>query len=197
MKEIRLKQVSKIKSEYVINLGNGTSNAFTSQRDANYFLAATNNFLTDKLHDLHMNYVDVFNLFHDNWFYFDNDRKTPKFQLKAIERECEKSLESIKELLALSVDRCGFTNGNYFVFIHFNKIADYLEAVIREIAQISQKRSNTNAIYKMDVILKRVLIARNELSNYGKRSTTKIFRVPTHISEDKSYSPDFNLAIVA
>ncbi|MDO9186971.1 MAG: hypothetical protein Q7W13_13235 [Bacteroidia bacterium] len=197
MKTIRIVQISKEQKKYVINLGNGTSNSFSSKREAESFLYNTNLFLTDKLHALHKLYCETWNAFQDNWFYLDNDRKTPKFAIKETERKCVQNLDAIKSLLSLSVDRCYFTNGNYFVFVHFNKIADYLEETIRLLAQVYGKHSNTNAICKMDISIRHILFARNELSNYGKYSTTRIFKIPTHISENKSYVPDYNLAIVA
>lgn len=197
MKTIRLKQISTIKKVHVINLGNGTSNKFSSKREAESFLFNTNLFLTDKLHGLHKLYCEIWNAFQDNWFYLDNDRKTSKFALRDIERRCVQNIEAINNLLNLSVDRCGFTNGNYFVFINFNKITDYLEETIRLLAEVFGKHSNTNSICKMDIHIRHVLYARNELSNYGKYSTTRIFKIPTHISEHESYVPDYNLAIVA
>lgn len=191
MKAIRLKQISRDKKYYVVNLGNGTSNSFSVKREAESFLFSTNNFLTDKLHDLHQSYVDVWNCYQDNWFYFDNNRSTPKFSLYEKERYCIKNLDAIKYLLQFTVDRSEFINGNYFAFINLFKIADHIEDTIRILAEIYGKHSNTNAIYKMDTILRRVLYARNELQNYGKRSTTRIFKVPTHLSEDKGYTPEF------
>ncbi|MGQ0829419.1 MAG: hypothetical protein ACT4ON_13605 [Bacteroidota bacterium] len=189
-KEIRLTNTTKIGKTYQIYLGNGTINTFTSERDAKYFLAATNNFLTDKLHDLHQTYVDVWNRYQENWFYFENSRTTGKSELYAMERNCSKQLDSIRALLDFSVQRCGFTNGNYFVFINFQKITEYLEDIIRLLAEMYGKHSNTNAISKMDVLIRRVLYTRNELANHAKRSTTKLFRIPTHISEDKDYIPE-------
>ena len=197
MKEIRLTQVNKKSKSYHVYLGNGTDNAFTSKRDANYFLASTNNFLTDKLHETHQLYVDVWNSMQENWFYFDHNRKTRKQPLFTAERECNSLLEITQNHLNLCVQRCWFTNGNYMVFIHLQKCLDNLEETIRTLADMYGKHSNTNAIYKMDLYVKRILIARNELTNYGRRSTTKLFKVPTHISEDKSYIPDYELSIVA
>lgn len=191
MKAIRLKQISRDKKYYVVNLGNRTSNSFSVKREAESFLFSTNNFLTDKLHDLHQSYVDVWNCYQDNWFYFDNNRTTPKFSLYEKERACLSNLDAVKNLLQLSVDRAEFTNGNFFTFINLFKVADYLEDSIRIIAEMYSKHSNTNSIYKMDNILRRVMYARNEMQNYGKRSTTKLFKVPTHISEVKGYTPDF------
>lgn len=197
MKEIRLKTINKVGKQYHVCLGNGTDNSFTSNRDATYFLAATNNFLTDKLRELHESYGDLFNSFRDTWFYFDNDRKTRKQPLFTIERECNEKLDAIRSLLDITVQRSWFTNGNYFVFINFNKIAEYLEEGIRLLAQMYGKHSNTNGIGKMDVHLRRVMRTRNELDHYGKRATTRLFKIPTHISENKNYIPDFHELRVA
>ena len=197
MKEIRLKTISKVGKDYHIFLGNGTDNIFKSNRDATFFLAATNNFLTDKLRELHLSYIDLFNSFRANWFYFDNDRKTRKQPLFTIERECNESLESIRALLDLSVQRAWFTNGNYVVFANFFKIANYLEDTIRTLAQMYSKHSATDGIGIMDVHLRRVMRTRNELEEYGKRATTRLFKIPTHISEHKNYVPEFHELRVA
>ena len=192
MKEIRLKTISKVDKSYHVFLGNGTDNSFSSNREAHYFLAATNNFLTLKLREFHCSYIDVFNSFQDNWFYLDNDRKHRKQNLYQIERELNENLDACRNLLDLLAQRSWFTNGNLFVFINFFKIANYLEETVRSLAQIYAKHSNTNGIGKMDVILGRIMISRNYLENYGKeRSTTRLFKIPTHISESKSYVPDF------
>lgn len=191
MKTIRLKQINKVDKEYVINLGNGTSNSFSSKREAESFLFYTNLFLSAKLKELHRLHCEANNCYHQNWFYFDNDRKTPKSSLKQIERRCVSNFASINELLNISVERCGFTNGNYFVFIHFLKIADYLEDTIRLLAEMYGKHSNTNAIGDMDAMCKYVMFATNELNNYGKFAKTQTFKIPTHISADKSYVPEF------
>lgn len=197
MKEIKLTKTTKIGKTYQIYLGNGTINSFSSERDAKYFLASTNKFLTDKLHDLHQTYVDVWNHYQENWFYFENSRTTGKNELYTIERDCSRQLDSIRSLLDLSVHRCGFTNGNYFVFINFQKITDYLENIIRLLAEMYGKHSNTNCISKMDVLIRRVLYARNELSNFGKGATAKLFRIPTHISEHEDYVPELVVLQVA
>ena len=197
MKTIRLKQICKKGKAYEINLGNGTSNCFSSQREAVSFLFNTNLFLTQKLHELHKVYCEVWNSYQSNWFYLDNDRKTPKFAIKETERRCVRNFEAISDLFNLSVERCAFPNGNYFVFIHFFKVTEYLEETIRMLAEIFGKHSNTNAICIMDINIKHVSYTRNELTNFGKFSTTKTFKIPTHISENVNYVPDYSLAVVA
>lgn len=190
MKEIKLKQIIKISNTHQVYLGNGTANKYLSKREANYFLAATNIFLTDKLHELHVQYVDVWNAYQENWFYLGNNRQSNKTYLYEVERALGNHLEDIKNLFDHSVNRCGYTNGNFIVFINFTKVTHLLEATIRLLAELFGKHSNTNGISKMDIYLKRVFYARSEIENYGKRSTTRYFKIPTHISEDKSYIPE-------
>lgn len=190
MKEVRIKQISKFGKNYSVYLGNGTVNNFTSTRDANQFLAQTNNFLTDKLHGLHKTYSEVLQHYHNNWFYFDNGRLTRKADMHALERSIKGKLELVGQKLDLIVQRSGFTNGNYFAFIHLFGIADLLESAVRLLAELYSSRDDRNAIYIMDQIIFSIMYARNELNNYGKRSTTKLFKIPTHISEDKSYTPE-------
>lgn len=191
MKEIRLKAINKINKSYHVFLGNGTDNSFLSLRDANSFLASTNNFLTAKLHELHTSYVELLNSFHDNWFYFENGRKTKQGELYALERQCNEYLNSAGDLLQRTALHSWLTNANYLVFINFFKIASFLEDLLRILALMYSKHANTNGISKMDVYLKHIMFMRNELENYGKRSTTRLFKIPTHISENKSYVPEF------
>jgi hypothetical protein len=189
MKGIKLINYTQVGKTYQVSLGNGTINFFNSKRDAGYFLAATNMFLCDRLKDLHTQYVDVWKSYQENWFYLDNNRKTNKNYLYTVERDFNKNLNSIKALLDLSVQRCGLTNGNYFVFINFLKITDYLESTVRQLATLYGKHSNTNAISLMDIYIRRAMYARVEINNYGKRSTTKLFVIPKHISEKENYTP--------
>lgn len=190
MKEIKLKNSIKVGKSYQVHLGNGTANKFTSKREADAFLSATNIFLTDKLHELHVQYIDVWNSYQNNWFYLNNNRQSNKSNLYEIERNLNEYMQNIQQLLDHSVNRCGYTNGNFFVFINFTKITHCMEAAIRLLAELFGKHSNTNGIAKMDIYLKRVFYARSEIENYGKRSTTRYFKIPVHISEDKSYIPE-------
>ncbi|HEY0029185.1 MAG TPA: hypothetical protein VGC65_00390 [Bacteroidia bacterium] len=190
MKEVKLVNVSTVGKTHSVYLGNGTINRFSSLRDAKQFLAQTNNFLTDKLHAFHKTYVEVWNHYQANWFYLDNGRKTNKADFFALERELVAKLNNVSFRFDLIVQRCGFINGNFFAFTHFFSVADELESVIRSLSELYSSHDNANAIYIMDQLIFNIMYARNELNNYGKRSTTKLFKIPTHISEDKSYIPE-------
>ncbi len=193
MKEIKLKNVSKNKDGYKIYLGNGTCNAFKSKHDAELFLNTTNKFLTEKLHDIHLTYIDVWKCYQENWFYFENNRNKPKFDLFQVEREILSQLDPIPLLFTLSVQRAGFTNGNFFSFINLQKALNNIENTIRLLSSIYHKHSDTTSVYKMDSYIRRVLYSKAEMDSYGKLSTTKIFKVvPTHISEHKEFIPELS-----
>ncbi len=197
MKEVKIKKITSFGKTHSVYLGNGTVNNFSSLRDANQFLAQTNNFLTDKLHGFHKQYTEVWQHYQNNWFYFDNGRRTHKADLFALERDIKQKLDHVTQKLDLIVHRSGSTNGNYFAFVHFFGIADLLESAVRLLAELYSAHDNRNSIYLMDQIIFSIMYARNELNNYGKRSTTKLFKIPTHISEDKSYTPDLTELRVA
>jgi hypothetical protein len=197
MKEVKITRISKTGKQHSVYLGNGTLNNFTSQRDAKMFLAQTNNFLTVKLHGLHKTYTEVWNHYQANWFYFDNGRLTKKASQFQNERDLKRKLEAVNSKLDLIVNRCGSTNGNYFTFIHLFDIADELESAIRLLSELYSSRDMANSIYIMDELIYNIMYSRNELNNYGKRSTTRLFKIPTHISEDKSYTPVLEVLRVA
>jgi len=197
MKEIRLRHISSKGKIHEVCLGNGTINTFNSLRDARQFIATTNNFLTDKIHDLNLIYSEVWVAYRNNWFYLDNGRKQGNADNYQLERDCEHLITTTHNLFNLSTERCGFTIGNYFVFIHLSKITDNLENIVRILSQIYGQRKDGNAIYHMDSLVRRVMYLRNEINDYGKRSTTKHFKMPTHISEDKSYIPELAVLRVA
>lgn len=191
MKEIKIKNFSKSKKDYHVYLGNGTCNVFSSVRDVNCFLASTNNFLTTQLHEISLLKKDVSSAFSDLWFYFDKPKMFP------LQRACESSLQLALDSLEIAVNRAAFTNGNYFVFTHFLNVSENLENCIRVFASVYSSTKNRNGIYIMDSLLRRVMLFRYEVENYGKRSTTILFKVPTHISEDKSYIPELPILRVA
>lgn len=188
MKEVRITQITKERQGYSVYLGNGTINNFTSIKDARHFLTETNKFLNFKIHSLHKIYRDVWLSYQSNWFYFDNGRKVGSDFAK--ERECHAVLDRIYNHFDLSIRRCDSTNGNYFTFIHLIQASEDLELVVRNIADLYHSREDFNAIYDMDTAIMNLMYLRNEIINYGKTSRTKIFKVPTHLSEDKSYTPE-------
>lgn len=201
MKEIKIKQVSSNRKGqgYLIHLGNGTTNSFASLRDANYFLAATNNFLTFKLHQLHTLFTEVWNKYHNDWFYFgSNRRNNTGNNLNLIELDITEKLRMIELALILSHKRCQHINGNYFTFKHLINSSDWIDEVVRTLAQTSKSGNRHTDIYNLDDLISRNQVIRFEIERYGKFATTKLFKVPTHISEDKSYTPDLSdLRIVA
>ncbi len=190
MKTIKINRIEKNGKLYSVCLGNGTINNFTSSREASAFLSSTNRFLTQQMYEIRGNFADVWNAYHRAWGLFDNDKKSsPKADLYNMERSCVENLDGVRKSFDLAEKRAGFTNGNYFAFIHFNYAIDRLEETVRILSHVHSNHSDYVGVNAMDVICKRLLYNRNELQNFGRYATTKLFKVPTHISEDASYVP--------
>lgn len=164
MREIRLRNIERRGKLYVISLGNGRSREFTSMRNANYFLAATNSFLSMKLYELFQYYVEILDAYHKNWFYFDNARSNAGLYKR--EKEIVENLNEVSKLLGLSAERCKMPNGNYLVFTHFNNSLDRLQQTCNIIGTIYHTRSNTDGSYKMEVFLRRIENTKSELNEY-------------------------------
>ena len=187
MKDIRLQHVTQEFKQYVVYLGNGTKNFFNSKRDARLFLGSTNNFLTDKMHELHNLYMDVHKKYHDVYFYLGPSSTQNNYQ---IDKKINDKLQGVLQSMDLAYSRCHFTNGNFFTFTHFFTIETELQEICRLLAPIYIGISNRSAVYDLDGLVKRLMYVHNELDMYGKRATTQLFRIPTHISETVDYAPE-------
>ena len=197
MKEIKLKHITSDRKGHLICLGNGTRNCFLQMREAKAFLAETNRFLTLRLHDLHSNYIRVWNAYQSNFFYFDSQRDKEN-NAYLIEMEIVNLLDNCKRALDLSIQRCNYINANFFTFTHFYNVSDCLEEAIRLISSRYKDRNATSEVYQMDLLITGMYIIRQQLNNRGKFKETKHFRVPTHMSEIREYEPDLtNLLIEA
>lgn len=203
MKEIKLTELhitpNRKGKGYCVHLGNGTSNTFTSKADAKTFIGSTNNFLDRYFHELHILYKDVLVKYQDNWFNFKSPRTNKKeVNLHLKEEFIYQHLTNAERALTLAHERSHHTNGNYFVFVHLFNVAEALEEVIRALAEISNLKNNRNEVFTLDSYLSRKQVIHNFLDTYAKYSTTRYFKVPTHITQDRSWKPDFtHLKIVA
>ncbi len=109
--------------KYRVNLGNGINKKFTSKAEAVKFLNEVSKYLTYKMHECNILYIEVFAYYRKAWFYFDNDKVSTKLDLFKLERQCENAMDIIKNAFTLLYKRQRSENGNYFVFTHFSMAA--------------------------------------------------------------------------
>lgn len=190
MKKISLNNFQSEKGKYTVCLGNGTATTFTNKEKAERFLSETGSFLTQQLFNINKATTLVNIFYRDcNWLYLDNKGKA---NYAETERYCEASLLSVKNNLSLAVNRCTWTNGNYFTFIHLQNAVKDLKTVLKELAPLCKKRSATDSLYTIDFLFKTVLTnIENDLNNYGFLGA-RLFKVPVHeLDYQTEYKPDF------
>ena len=193
MKKINLNNFHSEKGKYTVCLGNGTATVFTNKEKAERFLAETSTFLTQQLYNINSAETLVAAFYRDsNWLYLEISGKN---NYAEVERYCEASLLSVKNNLSLAVNRCTWTNGNYFTFIHLLNAVKDLKTVLKELASLCKKRSATDALYKIDFLFKTVLTnIENDLNNYAFLGA-RLFKIPVHeLDNETEYKPDLKTA---
>lgn len=153
---------------YWVYLGNSTSQQFNSKREALAHLAKVNRFLNHKLHESNYLYSEVFCQYRENWFYFWHNKKTYDGNLFADQRKIEKHLEDAKTAFEMIVNRSHLTNGNYFVWLHFNIIFNSMFEICQILEALQKSRSNGAEAERIRILSDRITICRNQINGYGK-----------------------------
>lgn len=190
MKKISLKYFKSEKGKYTVCLGNGTATTFTNKEKAERFLNETGQFLTQQVYNINKASTLVNNFYRDcNWGYLDANNQNKNYP--EIERFCDASLKSVINNIDLAVNRCTWTNGNYFTFIHLQNAVKDLKTVLIELAPVCKQRSATDSLYTIDFLFKTVLTSiENDLNNYAFLGA-RLFKVPVHeLDYQTEYKPD-------
>lgn len=174
MKRIRIDKITEPHPEpfytrdsyFWVHLGNGTKHKFTSKRNALAFLATVNRFLNSKLHEANYLYCEAFTQYRENWFYFWHNKKNYDNSLNFQMRDIERKLIYCMEAFELLVTRSHLTNGNYFVWVHFNNIFDNMDIVCNALISLQKSRSNGAEAQKLQILVNRITICRNQLNGY-------------------------------
>lgn len=190
MKKISVNNFQSEKGKYTVCLGNGTATTFTNKEKAQQFLNETSQFLTQQLFNINKAYTLVNVFYRDcNWGYLDGKKQNNNYP--EIERFCEASLRTVTNNLDLAVNRCTWTNGNYFTFIHLQNSVNELKLVLKELAPLCRQRSATDQLYTIDFYFMMLTTIESALKNYAFFGA-RLFKVPVHeIDYQTEYKPDF------
>lgn len=189
MKVVKITRIIEDGNSYKVCLGNGTVHHFTRERNAKDFLGNTNKFLTAKLYESRDLFTATWQKYQASWGYFENDKKSKKSEMRESDRECRQLLDSCEEAFNSIVQRSWFTNGNYFVFHHFNRVIENLMVVIKQLNIICKKHSITHELYTYDNLFKRLQTLSNEINTYGQLEAHSLFKMPQHIDMEKEFIP--------
>lgn len=153
---------------YRVNLGNGIDKRFGTKKEALKFLAEVSRFLTYKLHECNELYVACFSMYRRAWFYFDHNKPRGRSvgDLREKERLCEHNLRAVADAFTLLYRRSNWTNGNHFVFTHFNVILNALAEVCQVLAYVYENKSVAGLQYQIEILSTKIAYCRRTIDNY-------------------------------
>jgi len=154
--------------KYCVALGNSTRVYFDNLKDAKKYLADTNRFLNNKLHELNYIYINVFAEYRKLWFYFAEK------QMQRYEQDINETFKVI-DFKFQNLYRVNYTvNGNYFAFLSLDKIARNIREVFSIIIEVQKAKkfyADAQRVYMFDTQAHRIIM---ELKNYNKTGIDQV-----------------------
>lgn len=150
------------RKKYSVYLGNESRNSFNSLKDAKKFLAETNRFLNNRLHELNYLYGNIYQEYRKAWFYFESD--------KSIEISLIDIFQGIDKSFVLAVNKCRGSNGNHFTFKHLIYICKNLKDIALKLRKLMINRKYYVEVQRLEMFIKALKNVDFELNSYGKGS---------------------------
>jgi hypothetical protein len=150
--------------QYSVSLGNGSRNYFSSVKEVKRFLAETNRFLNDRLHELNYIYGLLFVEYRNAWFYLQGNED--------IEQQITNSIEYLENVFVKTVVKSTGTNGNSFTFNYMFSICKELEHIAKQIFIILKVNHDFADIRRIKLLERQVKQISNEIELYGKSQLT-------------------------
>lgn len=194
MKHIKINKYHKINDAYVVYLGNGTVHKFKQERQAKRFLSVTSTFLTKTMYDLRYIYSQIELQYNRNWAYFYHDKKSMSSKKSLDDNFCKGTIRLIQDEFDLIVERCEFTNGNYFSFQKLILIIKESKRIVHTLDKVHKSKSNAVDRYEYDALFDRLTFLESKLNNYNEREAYELFTMPTHLDNMKEYVPVLKIA---
>jgi hypothetical protein len=185
MKHVTINKFHKQNKNYVVYLGNGTCHNFKQERQATQFLATTSKFLTKNLYELRMSFNQITVQYNSDWAYFFHDKKTMSSKKSMDDAFCKETLRAIQDTFDIIIERCEFTNGNYFAFQKSIHIVKELKRVVLQLDKLHKSKSNAAERYEFDTYYENLDRLENKVQNYSEREAFDLFRMPIHLDKLK------------
>ncbi len=195
MKHVKISKYHKQNDQYVVYLGNGTCHYFKQEVQTLRFLALSSKFLTKMLYDLWFIYGQVNTLYHRNWAYFKHNKATMSHRHVVDETFCKETIRSVEDQFDLIINRCEYTNGNYFAFQKQMVIVRCCKDVILKLDKLQKSKSNAVDRFEFDAIFDRLKHIETNLEGYGLNEAFKVFACPIHIGDDqREFIPELQIS---
>lgn len=145
--------------QYSVLLGNESKNYFSSLKDVKRFLAETNRFLNDRLHELNYIYGLLFVEYRNAWFYLQGNED--------IEQEITSSIEYLEGVFVKTIVKSTGINGNSFTFNYMFSICKELGNIARLICVILKNNHDFADMRRIKLLERQVKQISEEIRAYG------------------------------
>lgn len=146
--------------KFTVFLGNETRHYFTSFKAAKQFLAVTNRFLNDQLHEINYIYINLFMEYRNIWFYLKGREN--------IDKQITNSMEAIAGYLENACSKSKTINGNVFTFNHLFAACNELSEIARLAILVLTKKKRYNEVHRVKMFNNQLKSIVNRLMSYGK-----------------------------
>lgn len=164
---LQVKHFTQKEKLYCVTLGNGTSFEFKSEKACQQFLFKTSKFLTKCFNELNIYFGQAFNLYRQNYFYFDNNRKKRHAQLYENRRSINQSIVSIEKTFE-NLSFISFSaNANHAVFQQLQFISDSLIEIAIICKSVNASKSFASFDIYSDNLIENVLKVKQNLTQYS------------------------------
>lgn len=172
MKQIKLTAFSKYKTCYQVGLGNGTVHKFSNQKATQKFLVDTGKFLTTVLFTCNDILIELHSQCRELWLL--SNKLSEDAQIK-------REIETLEHLLTLTIRRCDWDNGPYYVFIDLEKFCFFSKRLIKTLLSISTVQStDTLRRYRLDSLFTKIYSEERKLNDYGQFEAAQIIDVSSY-----------------
>jgi hypothetical protein len=164
---LQIKHFTQKQNLYCVTLGNGTSFEFKSEKACQKFLVKTSKFLTKCFNELNVYFGQAFNLYRQNYFYFDNNRKKRHAQLYENRRIVNSEISGIEKTFE-NLSFVSFSaNGNQAAFHQLQNISDSLIQIVIICKSVNESKSFASFDIYSDVLIKNILEVKQALTQYS------------------------------
>lgn len=172
---------------YEIPLGNGCTQSFKNLKEASAFLAATNQFLTEKAFTITCIYTELYQKYRAEFWHLVHFQDTRK-----IESELSIADDTLKHAYLHSTMKVG----HILTFINLEKSVKALQRVIIILRDLDKGRSNTTNNYFFKSLQTQLLQITADISAYSKTTAIELNDFPEAcISSYKSRPTVFDLRL--
>lgn len=152
---------------YFVKLGNGTIHEFKNLKKCEKFLHKTSKFLTVRFNELNLIFADIFQLYRQIYFYFDNNKNNPKAEIYEARRKINRlntHAEDLFERLSFISD---FSNANILTFSLLYSLIDSLIETTVLIKKLNENKSYAATTVRTDFLIQQLIEEKKLIQNYS------------------------------